>query len=723
MHILFIIGCNEGPSKRYRVFNHIEYLSSQNITAETAHGFEENLKDLNYLSKFTHLNIFRSGYNSTILELIKKCRSLEIPILYDVDDLIFDPSKVNEIDSFRLMSSDDKKIYLDGVNQYESILKHVDFIITSTKYLVNELRRFNKPIFQIPFGLNKRQLEISKTLSYISHDSKSIKFLGFQSGTNTHFKDFQECSTAIGRILDEYEDVFLKVIGPLDIDKILPNHADKIIKVPFLDWNYLPAEISDLYINLASFDPNSSFCKAKSELKYVESALLGVPTIAANIPSFCEAINNGYNGFIAQNEEDWYEKIKTLIENPGQRNQIGLNARNSVKSSFYPSLLGKKLKNIFLQTSAPRALPVNNYDFSVMPSKALSISWIVPQPFEASGGHRNIFRAIRHLSRTGHSCTLYILPDNERFKNGEEIKKFIKNEFFDIEIDNVILGTQEIDNCDVLMSTYWTTAYVSAENKSKTKLQIYFIQDYEPMFFPMGVDYIRAMETYNFGFYPITSGPWPLSMLRERHNIAEGDYFRFPLDKEIYFPIKELEQKKGRPFRIIFFARPDMPRRCYWLGVLGLAELKKVMPEAEVIFYGDKKEKYSNIPFEFINIGMTETINELGNLYRSADVGICFSTTNPSLVPYEMMACGCPVIDLNINGNEINYDNTALLVDPNPISIRNGILEMFENEELREKYMSKASIFLKQFPSEIEMGILINTFITNKFEKLVNTNF
>jgi len=63
------------------------------------------------------------------------------------------------------------------------------------------------------------------------------------------------------------------------------------------------------------------------------------------------------------------------------------------------------------------------------------------------------------------------------------------------------------------------------------------------------------------------------------------------------------------------------------------------------------------------------TINDLAQAYADADLGIAFSTTNPSLVPYEIMACGTPVVDLDRAANEVNYGgkrDIAFLADPEP---------------------------------------------------------
>ena len=51
------------------------------------------------------------------------------------------------------------------------------------------------------------------------------------------------------------------------------------------------------------------------------------------------------------------------------------------------------------------------------------------------------------------------------------------------------------------------------------------------------------------------------------------------------------------------------------------------------------------LPFEYELLGIT-TPEVLAWRYSEATVGLCLSTTNYSLIPQEMMACGLPCVDL-----------------------------------------------------------------------------
>ncbi|MEG1995102.1 MAG: hypothetical protein RR942_04020 [Romboutsia sp.] len=349
----------------------------------------------------------------------------------------------------------------------------------------------------------------------------------------------------------------------------------------------------------------------------------------------------------------------------------------------------------------------------------LNISWVIPLPIEGSGGHRNFFRVIKFLSLKGHHVTVYIDPQkfylNNGVKTGKDAQKFIKNSFFDLNSD-VIMGTNDIKQCDILFATHYSGSYIVKSNESKARLCCYFIQDYEAYFNPMGDDFIRAYQSYKLGLYPITSGPWPLNFLKNEFGIKEGFSFLFPINKDVYF-FNNFKEKILN--RIIFFAKPFMPRRCYKLGIEALTIIKKLYPKIEVVLYGSNSNDYQNIPFEFINMGLLPTINDLGNLYRSAEIGMVFSTTNPSLVPFEMMSCGCSVIDIDFNNNIINYDNNnnVTLANSSPEDVANKILFLLKNKNIRIQKAKNGIEFCKKFPTEKEMCEGIEKKLMNTYKK------
>ena len=487
MRVLYLLGCNEGPSKRYRVFNHIESLGLNGVEAEWAWDIDAKIADPAYVSGFNIVVVFRSGINDRVERFFALVRSLNIPLAYDIDDLVFDPLAVGQIDAYRRMKPADQQAYLNGVHSIAHTLDLCDFVTTSTSFLKAKVEAlFRKPVWIIPFGVNERQVEIADSLD--AWDGPE-QFIGYLSGTNTHQKDFEEAAGALRRILAERENAFLKLIGHLDPEPYLPGLSHKVMQLNFMDWQDLLIETASLTAAVAPFEHESLFCQAKSELKFVEAALCKVPTVASAIPAFIEAIDDGVNGYIARDEEEWYAALTALLDNKDHRNRVALQARRTCADTYFPKRIGRALIKAYSDI-------IKRHESRKRPNAkktGVRISWVIPQPFEGSGGHRNIFRAVRYLSEFGHSCSVYILPDNHRFATGLEIDEFITREFFDMGADDVIHGVDDIAECDVLVCTYWTTAYVIQKHREKAKAFIYFLQDFEPMFFPMGTDYVRAM--------------------------------------------------------------------------------------------------------------------------------------------------------------------------------------------------------------------------------------
>ncbi|MGZ3608191.1 MAG: rhamnosyltransferase WsaF family glycosyltransferase, partial [Syntrophales bacterium] len=128
----------------------------------------------------------------------------------------------------------------------------------------------------------------------------------------------------------------------------------------------------------------------------------------------------------------------------------------------------------------------------------------------------------------------------------------------------------------------------------------------------------------------------------------EADYFEFGSDASHYNRSSGY-QRSG----IAFYARPEVARRGFELGLMALEIFAKRRPEIELHFYGDKM---GNLPFAFIDHGRV-TPEQLNDIYNRCYAGLSLSLTNVSLVPHEMLAAGCiPVVNDAVH-NRIVLDN------------------------------------------------------------------
>jgi len=82
-------------------------------------------------------------------------------------------------------------------------------------------------------------------------------------------------------------------------------------------------------INLAPLVLNDPFCESKSELKFFEAGVVGVPTVAVANRTFSEAISDGVDGFLAKDTDEWVQKLEKLILEPNLRQKMGQKARET----------------------------------------------------------------------------------------------------------------------------------------------------------------------------------------------------------------------------------------------------------------------------------------------------------------------------------------------------------------------------------------------------------
>ena len=304
-------------------------------------------------------------------------------------------------------------------------------------------------------------------------------------------------------------------------------------------------------------------------------------------------------------------------------------------------------------------------------SDSLKILWFIPDFGIGSGGHLNIFRMIFNLSKFGIKSDIAICG-NSQWLNNKIAKETIDKHFF--ELDSKIIILKEKNDIDLLgeytiaMATSWQTAYY-VNYFSNCYKKTYFVQDYEPYFYPVGSSYVFAENTYKFGFYGVTAGSWLSTKLSEDYNM-NCDSFSFSYDRELYFKHKKRENKR----RVFFYARPPTDRRAFELGLLVLKKLCDKNSDIEVVLAGwDTSEYY--IPFNHFNPGVV-ALSELSHLYSQCDVALVLSFTNLSLLPLELLASGCPVVSNSGENNSwIDEDKKLFIYAKNNID---NILEKIE---------------------------------------------
>ena len=340
--------------------------------------------------------------------------------------------------------------------------------------------------------------------------------------------------------------------------------------------------------------------------------------------------------------------------------------------------------------------------------RRLRISWIAPNLIIGGGGHRNIIRCAYQLERLGHDVSLYFVETDAASATAAAQ---VRSHFYPIE-GHVGRWDEADPSGDILVATHWSTLAHAEQRQDRFGEIVYFVQDFEPSFYAMGSDYVLSEATYRRGYYAITSGAWCEKFLRESFG-AVADHFRFPVDRSIYYERPQL----ARENRLLFFAKPEMTRRCFELGVAALERLHRLRPDVEIGFYGSAHAAGQSLSIPVVHYGLLPGPVDLAELYARSLLGLVFSTTNPSLVPYEMMACGLPVADLRRPGNETNYGgryDIAYLADPDPSRMAAELAALLDDKADLARRSAEGLAFAAEFPVEEEVGRLIESYMLRR---------
>lgn len=740
--VLIAAGCPHATVTRYRCLHLQEQLAANGVAAAVETWYDLDAIDGERPLPTRALVLQRVAMTPALDRLIDRMHAAGLPVIFDVDDLVFEPQLAPWHRGVKNLPPAEQALYLQGVRRYQATLARCDAVLTASPLLAELAGRHGPAAYVHRNALGAEMLAWADQLYAMRSRRAGGKriVLGYGSGTPTHDVDFDEAAPALIDILTRYPQTELWIAGPMHLAGEFALFGARVRRFPLLDWRTWFETAAQLDIALAPLEADNLFCRAKSEIKFVEAAALGAPVVASHIDPFAATITPGENGFLAANTQEWIAALEALVTDAGLRARIAEAARCTVEQRYTPAAraadLGAILPDLLAAPVQPQsarhaktitAPAMNHNNHSAPPPAAgaaqaaatpaapaeqpftpLTLNWLVTEPFPGSGGHTGIFRMIRHLVEFGHICHVYTIPVNFMHQyTPAQVERYVTDHFMPTgAIYHMWSG--ETGPADATIATYWKTVALLLKLPLAGR-RYYLVQDFEPSFYPVGSEYIQAENTYRHGLHCLTLGPWLAKLMAERYG-AEADHFDFAVDTDVYSPIPA--PRPAHP-RVAFYARPSTPRRAYELGLAALKLIAQRQPGVEIIFYG--ADKLNPAPaFPHTNMGILNQW-ELAKLFSTCDIGVVFSTTNPSFVPFEMMACRCAVVDLASERVEGLLEDgvNCRLADPTPESIADTVLDLVWNKEQRAAivetaYQQVRSLSWRHSARQIEAVLLRN---------------
>lgn len=648
--VLFINGCTLPHPERYRVDHQMEQLEARGFSVEKV--LYTNVKP-EMLKYYRFIIIFRCPITSEIKELIERAHYYNKKVFYDVDDLVIDKRYTDKIKYVQQMKKEERAEYDDGVTRMGETMRMCDYCITTTPALARELEKYGKEVYVNKNVASEEMVKLSLNAVKNAKKSSDEIVIGYLSGSITHNPDLEFIKPALIKVMDEFPQVKLCIMGYLDLPRELQRFENRVIRKQFGDWRNLPEVIAGLDINLAPIE-ETIFNEAKSENKWMEAALCKVVTVASDFGAFHEAIEDGKTGMLCKKGSDWYEKLKQLIRDEKLRNKIREAAQKEVLEKYVTTYSGRGLAE-FIESRLSK-----------------NIAFVLPST-NISGGVNVILKHCDILRRYGWDAMVINMDASDENVQGE-----------DGEV-NVISGVKHDIRVrfDEMVATLFTTLkfvkkYPNVDKKS------YLVQNFETDFSDYGSSTKReANATYSEkGINYLTISKWCEEWLRRDFG-QKVKYAPNGIDLKKFQYRERLFNNKR--IKILIEGNSDDYYKNVDESFKIVERLDKDKYEIIYLSYQGQPKKWYRVDKYYNRVPH----DEVGKLYSQCDVLLKTSILESfSYPPLEMMATGGFVVAVPNDGNReyLKDEENCLFYEQGNIEMAVRQIErIIEDKELRNK--------------------------------------
>ncbi|UCF86679.1 MAG: hypothetical protein JSV71_04125 [Nitrospiraceae bacterium] len=285
------------------------------------------------------------------------------------------------------------------------------------------------------------------------------------------------------------------------------------------------------------------------------------------------------------------------------------------------------------------------------------------------GGYIGVFNLAKKLADSGFRIRM-VITDECKYEPDvwrQEIKKYegLENFFDRVEVAYVYSRKDPIpvSTHDVFMATSWWTAHIAnyARKFLNSMKFVYLIQEYEPLFYPMGTFAALALESYTFPHYALFStgilqGYFKenqLGVFRKGEQIGENASVAVQ-NAILKFDVNKTKMVDKETKKLLYYARPEehASRNMFEMGMLAISNIliEGIFQNNQWEFYGIGSVDWGNHKINLhdkncIKLLPKMSLEEYKKLLPEFDIGLSLMMSpHPSLPPLEMAAAGMVVV-------------------------------------------------------------------------------
>ena len=324
MRIIFLTHSSD-QGHRFRVEQYFPYLIARRVEPKwqpLSGSWRERLIIYQQLPFFDVVCIQRRLLSPFEFYWIRKKSS---KVLFDLDDAIMYRS-----------SSSPHPHSLSRWLKFRWMVKGSDVVTVGNQFLKNEVLKVDqrKKIFVIPTCIDTNLYPQKKKIS-----ERPEIILGW-IGTKGNLKYLKKLEPVFETIRQKFPQVKLKIV------------SNDFYDSPNLPTVKKPWKLEDENEDLISFDiglmplNDDLWSRGKCGLKIIQYLSVGVPVVCTPVGINSDIVQDGENGFLATNHQEWVDCLSTLIQNQDLRYRMGLKGIETVEREYSLAVTSEKFFHV-----------------------------------------------------------------------------------------------------------------------------------------------------------------------------------------------------------------------------------------------------------------------------------------------------------------------------------------------------------------------------------------
>ena len=336
-----------GPSSRYRIYNYIEKYEKNGIKCKYKYFWGDYyLKNIitekNYIARSLKLLFY---YPFCVF---RRFLSISLVLNYDIIHIERDFCPgippigeyiITRILNKKMIYELDDAVYLTNIpaGKTEEVMRLASGIIAGNEILAEYANRFNTNVLIIPTAIDTEKYYLEKERIQKTEQTVTIGWIG----TYTTLKYLDILKTVFEQLAKKYD---------FKLNVICNNRLEwnNNIKLNNIQWqlNFYIQELCKFDVGVMPLN-DTEWEKGKCGFKLVQYMGVGLPIIASAVGVNKEIITHGENGFLANNEEEWYKYLEMLIVDKNLRKRMGEYGLNMVEKNYSINSNYSKLISFF----------------------------------------------------------------------------------------------------------------------------------------------------------------------------------------------------------------------------------------------------------------------------------------------------------------------------------------------------------------------------------------